>query len=453
MKAAALIVGVTGVGLIGLFNNLVLTGGTFAGLGVGGAATRQIAAERARSGEAGEASVRHALVSATCLLAIASTALVWLLRAPIARLALGDSNYASAVGWLSIGVGLTVVASSQTGLLAGLRQMGGIARTYVVGGLIATIAGIAALYLLGSRAIVWFVIVVPLANVLAGALIVARIARPRAGTFEMRLLGPQWRQLAGLGVPIMAGQLFASVAQLAVRGAIAQRLGLIELGLFQAAWAISVTYLGVVLQAMAADYYPRLSESVHERDTAVRIVNEQTEVALLLGGPIILAALGLAPLGLQILYSSAFQPAAELLRWQMLGDVLKIASWPAGFVLLAANRGGLFLLLEAIGWAVFVATTWLLLPSLGLKAAGIAVFAMYCVYLPLVFLAAKSVIGIRWSRAVRSHFLIVAGAAIAVFALAYYDLRLGMAAGATGALLLLAVAAMRLRERIASTPK
>jgi len=78
---------------------------------------------------------------------------------------------------------------------------------------------------------------------------------------------------------------------------------------------------------------------------------------------------------------------------------------------------------------------------------------MYCVYLPLVFLAAKRVIGIRWSRAVRAHFLIVAGAAIAVFALAYYDLWLGMAAGATGALLLLAVAAMRLRERIASRPK
>jgi PST family polysaccharide transporter len=453
MKAAALIVGVTGVGLIGLFANLVLTAGTFGGLGIGAAATRQIAADRSRAGEQGEAVVRHALASATLFLAAAATIVVWLLRTPIARLALGDQRFASAVGWLSIGVGLTIVATSQTSLLAGLRRMGAIARTYVVAGLIATIAGTLLIYLFAFRAIAFFVIVLPLANVIAGAWFVARLPRPSRGTFDSRSLPPQWRQLGALGIAIMGGQLLANAAQLGVRGAIAQRLGFAELGLFQAAWMISVTYLGIVLQAMAADYYPRLSEAIHEQDRAVRLVNEQTEVALLLGGPIILAGLGLAPLGLEILYSSAFRPAAELLRWQMLGDVLKIASWPAGFVLLAANRGGLFLLLEAIGWAVFVATTWLLLPSLGLKAAGIAVFVMYCVYLPLVFLAAKSVIGIRWSRAVGSHFLIVAGAAIAVFALAYYDLWLGMTAGAMGALLLLAVAATRLRERIAVRPK
>jgi len=121
MKAAALIVGVTGVGLIGLFANLVLTAGTFGGLGIGAAATRQIAAERSRAGEQGEAVVRHALASATLFLAAAATIVVWLLRTPIARLALGDQRFAGAVGWLSIGVGLTIVATSQTSLLAGLR--------------------------------------------------------------------------------------------------------------------------------------------------------------------------------------------------------------------------------------------------------------------------------------------------------------------------------------------
>ena len=449
MKAAALIVGVTGVGVIGLFTNLVLTAGTLGGLGIGGAATRQIAAERSRVGEKGESEVRHALASATLFLAVLATILVWLFRTPIARLALGDQRFAGAVGWLSIGVGLTIIASSQTSLLAGLRRMGAIAWTYVVAGSIATIAGTVLIYLFAFRAIAFFVIVLPLANVIAGAWFVARLPRPGRGTFHLRSLVPQWRQLGGLGIAIMGGQLLANAAQLGVRGVIAQRLGFAELGLFQAAWMISVTYLGIVLQAMAADYYPRLSEAIHEPDSAVRLVNEQTEVALLLGGPIILAGLGLAPLGLEILYSSAFRPAAELLRWQMLGDVLKIASWPAGFVLLAANRGGLFLLLEALGWAVFVAATWLLLPTLGLKAAGIAVFVMYCVYLPLVFLAAKSVIGIAWSPTVRAHFLLLAAAALAVFAVASYDLRVGMAAGVAGAALLLGVAAIKLRKHVA----
>ena len=289
----------TGVGLIGLFNNLILTGGAIGGLGVASAATREIAAERSR-GEKGEFLARRALVSATLILSIVATALTWLFRRPIAQLALGDPTYAAAVGWLSIAVGLTVIASSQTALLAGLRRMGRMAQTYVAGGVIATIAAIASLFLFHSGAIVFFVIALPLANVLAGAWFVARLPRPASTRFELGRLWRQWRQFMTLGLAIMLGQLLANGAQLAARGLIIQRLGLPELGLFQAAWTISGTYLGVVLQAMAADYYPRLSEAIHEPDAAVQIVNEQTEVALLLGAPIILAALGLAPLGLAI---------------------------------------------------------------------------------------------------------------------------------------------------------
>ena len=446
MKAAALIVGVTGVGLIGLFSNLVLTAGTFAGLGVGGAATRQIAAERSRAGEQGEAAVRHALASATLVLAIIGTAIVWLFRSPIARLALGNERFAGPVGWLSIGVGLTVVASSQTSLLAGLRRMGAMARTYVLGGFIATIVGTVLIYLFAFRAIAFFVIALPLANVIAGAWFVARLPRPSPGTFDPRSMPSQWRQLGGLGIAIMGGQLLANAVQLGVRGLIAQRLGFAELGLFQAAFMVSVTYLGIVLQAMGADYYPRLSESIHDPTVATRLINEQTEVALLLGGPIILGGIAFAPLGLEILYSSAFRPAAELLRWQMLGDVLKIASWPAAFVLLAANRGRLFLLLETVGWLVFVATTWLLLPAAGLEAAGIAVLIMYCAYLPLVFLAAKRVIGLNWSRRVRVQFVLLAVAALLVFAAAMYSDVAGIVLGVAFAAGFAALAFRRLAK-------
>ena len=186
MKAAALLVGLTGVGLIGLFNNLILTGGAIGGLGVASAATREIAAERSRDGEKGEFLARRALVSATLILSIVATALTWLFRRPIAQLALGDPTYAAAVGWLSIAVGLTVIASSQTALLAGLRRMGRMAQTYVAGGVIATIAAIASLFLFHSGAIVFFVIALPLANVLAGAWFVARLPRPASTRIRAR---------------------------------------------------------------------------------------------------------------------------------------------------------------------------------------------------------------------------------------------------------------------------
>ncbi len=112
-----------------------------------------------------------------------------------------------------------------------------------------------------------------------------------------------------------------------------------------------MTYIGFVLTAMGTDYYPRLTAAIHDHATVNRLVNEQTEVALLLAGPVFLAMLGLAPWVIQLLYSSRFRPAVDVLRWQMLGDVLKVASWPLGFIILAAGDGRTFMLTESLAWA------------------------------------------------------------------------------------------------------
>ena len=68
---------------------------------------------------------------------------------------------------------------------------------------------------------------------------------------------------------------------------IQQKLSAESLGYFQAAWAISMTYIGFVLSAMGTDYYPRLTQTIHDRIKVNRLVNEQTEVAILLAGPVL----------------------------------------------------------------------------------------------------------------------------------------------------------------------
>jgi PST family polysaccharide transporter len=451
MKAAALIVGVTGVGLIGLLNNLVTAAAAVGGLGIASSATRQIAAERSRSGEDGESVARRALASATIVLPIVTAALVWLFREPIQRLALGSAVPSAVVGWLGIGAGLTIIAASQTALLAGLRKMGAMGQAIVLGGIIATIAGVGALVLLGSNGIVFFVIALPLANVLAGAWYVMRLPRPVTSRLKPQQLWPQWRQLMALGTAFMLAQLLANGAQLAARVLIQQRLGPVDLGLFQASWAVTTTYLAVVLQAMGADYYPRLAEVIDRPDAAARVVNEQTEVALLLGAPIILAALALAPIGLDILYSSAFRPASELLRWQIMGDVLKVGSWPMGYVLLAANRGRTFLAMEALTWTIFLVTTWVLLPFLGLEAAGVGYVVMYLIYLPAMTVVTRTTISRGWTSTMLRHSAIVAAAGAAVFVLLSYRETTGAILGLAAAGAFAVVAAVRLRSRIRPT--
>ena len=447
MKGAALLVGVTGVGLIGLLTSFVMTASTLGGLGISTSATREIAAQRSRPGEKGESAAIEALAYLTLVVGLLSMLVILVFRNLIAAFAIGDRTYGAAIGWLSIAVCLTIVASSQVALLAGLRQIAAMARTYVSGAALAMVAGIAALSAFGPRAIIFFVIAVPLASVLAGAWNVARVPLPALGKAPFKEIRAQSHSLARLGLAFMLGQLVGNAAQLAVRAHIQKELGLVQLGLFQAASTIATTYLSVILAAMAADYYPRLSEKIRRPDLARTAVIEQSEVALLLAAPVIFAAMAFAPLALHILYASAFRPAAELLRWQMLGDVLKIASWPLGFVLLAANRPARFVVVESTGWLAFLASTWVLTPRLGLIAPGVGSVLMYCAYLPTVLIACRPIAGWCWPRSFLALLLIVAAAAAVLFVTIQYSESAGAVLGLAESVGFAIAAALRLRRR------
>jgi PST family polysaccharide transporter len=440
MKVAALVLGASGVGLIGLLQSLIGTGAAIGGLGIAQSATRQVAAERASGNEA---SARRALFLATALLAVTAAGLIWLLRHPIALLLLDDPQSAGAIGWMGLAIGFSIVAASQTALLAGMGQVGDVARVSILTAFLSTFAALGFLLVLREQAIIPYLLAVPVASVLAGWLYSRRLPRPVARTPGG--LQEQWRNLFGLGAAIMAAGVIASVAQLAVRSLLAQRLGLDDLGLFQAASLISITYLGFVMSAMGADFYPRLSALAPGSPEANRLVNDQTEIALLLGGPAILAMMGLAEWLLGLLYAREFAGAAELLRWQMLGDVLRIASWPLGFALLAAGRGKAYVMLELTAFGTFFGLTYVLLPAFGMEAAGIGFFAMYVLYLPLLLLVAGGK-GFRWSAEVVRDGAVLLILAAAILALSMRSSLAAAIAGPASAAVLLAVAFRRLRH-------
>jgi PST family polysaccharide transporter len=407
-KVAALLLGPAGVGLAGLLQNLMNTGSTAAAVGFGTAGTRQIAEANAE-GESALGTARRAVFLGSVVLALLGCFLFWLLRRELARLVLQNESMADEVGWLGAGVGLTIIAGSQTALLTGLRRLKDVATATVLSAIVGSAAGVGALFLGGEAALVWFVVAMPAAMVLVGAVFVLRLPRSSGVRPDISEMARQWKRLIGLGASFSAASLIALSAQLIVRIFLQRELGTHALGLFQASWLIATIYAGFVLQSMGTDYYPRLTATISDHAATCRIVNEQTEVALFLGGTALLAILAIAPWAMQLLYSRAFTDAAPLLRWQLLGDVAKLASWPLTYVLLAAGRGRAFLLAESAGAVVFATVTWLAVPLFGVEAAGIAYLLMYLVYLPVTFLLARRAIGFAWTRRVT---VLVSGLAI-----------------------------------------
>jgi PST family polysaccharide transporter len=410
MKVAAVLLGPAGVGLIGLLQNLMGTIGTLAGLGVGTAGTRQVA----RASQAGTldmasiARVSKGLLWLVLLLAAIGAAGTFWLRAPLAELVLGDIQYAREVGWLGVGVFFSVAVAFQAALMSGFRRIGDQARLAVWSGLLVTVISIAALWWLRDSGLLWFVLAFPAVTCVLGWFYVRRVPVLAGAPLPAVQSGQVAREalnLVRLGFPFMVSSLGATAGVLIVRGALAQDLGEDALGHFHAAWAISITYVGFVLGAMAQDYYPRLTGMIHDPKAAARLVDEQTEVALLLGGPVLVLAIGLAPLVLRLLYSDAFYPAADILRWQMLANVLKVASAPMVFILLAKGKSSLYMVTELLVMATFVGSVLALLGRFGLEATGLAFIAMYLVHLPLLALAAYGEIGYRWPKQVVLDFV------------------------------------------------
>ena len=432
MKAVALLLGPAGVGLIGLLTNLVGLVSSVAGLGFGNVGTRQIAEAAGKDDPQRIAAARRALFWGTLALAVAGALAVWLLRGVLAAHVLGDPALAPQVGWLSLAVALTVASASQSALLTGLRRIGDIARVQVFSAVLATALGLLALWAWGLAGIVAFVIAAPLASFILSQMYVARLPRVQAPRSDLAELSAQWRTLARLGVAFMVAGLAGAAGQLVVRTLVQRALGADALGQFQAAWMISMTYIGFVLGAMGTDYYPRLTAIIHDRAAVNRLVNEQTEVALLLATPVLLAMLALAPWVIRILYTAQFAEAAMVLRWQVLGDFLKIASWPLGFILLAAGAGRTFMLTEWIAMGSFVLFTWIGLPLIGIQATGVAFIGLYAVLLPLVYWLAVRRTGFRWQRAVLWHLLLACAAALALVGLAQWS---AMASAVLGVLL------------------
>lgn len=429
MKAAAIFIGPAGVGLIGILNNLTGVATTVAAMGVGNVGVRQIAEAVGKNDETAIAHARRALFWATLFLAVLGAGIFWLLRGVLADKVLHDPSMSNDVGWLALAVGLAIVSVTQSALLNGLRRIGDLSRVSVYSGLLSTIFGVMALSLWGMNGLIAYILITPIASFLLGHWYVSKLPKVAEVSVSISELREQWRTLARLGFAFMLSGLALMLGQLLVRSLIQKELGLDALGHFQAAWAISMTYIGFVLGAMGADYYPRLTAAISDHAAVNRMVNEQTEVALLLAGPVFIAMMALAPWVISLLYSEEFQPASDVLHWQILGDLLKVASWPLGFIILAAGDGKTFVITETLTISLFVLLTWLTLPWIGLEASGVSFLGMYLGYLPVVYLLAKRRTRFSWTGVVLKQFIALFLSATAVMILARISQALAVAVG------------------------
>ena len=366
-----------------------------AGMGINSSGVRQIAAAVGAATPSGRVTAA-VLRRDSVLLGLLGAVMLLILAVPVAELTFGRPIRAcrGAAGPRRV---LLSRGRAEGALIQGTRRIADLAKMGVVGPLLGTGASIAIVYPCVTRASRWRLSSPPRSDWRShGGLRGGSRSRGRNRTRRggQRGRGPPQARLRVHGErhPDDGGRLRRADHR-------ARQEGLEAAGLYQAAWTLGGLYVGIVLQAMGTDFYPRLVGSIDDTGASNRLVNEQAQMSLLLAGPGVIATLALAPVALWLLYSPEFVAAAEVLRWTCLGMALRVITWPVGYVIVARNDRVLFVVTELFWAALNVGLTLVLVPTFGLKGAGIAFFLSYVAHGIVVYLIVRRLTGFRWSSA------------------------------------------------------
>lgn len=395
VKVLALLLGPTGIGLLGIYNNLREITLTGAGLGLTTSGVREIASTR--DDAAALSKVRRVLIVALFLQGVLAMAATWLLRDRLAIWLMGETTHATEIGLVGVAVFLTLVAGSHLALLQGMRQIGDLARVTILGALTGTIVGLLAVWLMGAAGLIWFILAQPLATLLVAHHFTRRLSLPTPTRLGLSRFWQTWLPMARLGGVFMLGGLIMTATVMLARATVTHELGLNAAGQFAAAWSITMVYVGFLLQAMGTDYFPRLTEVIKNPAATGQLINDQIQLTLALGGPVLLVMIGCAPWLIRILYSAEFTTATSLLQWQTAGNMFKLASWPLAFAFVASARSGTFLFTQLLWNALFLSLGWAGLAIWGLDSFGISFLAAYAIGFAVNGMFVRWYFDFRWA--------------------------------------------------------
>ncbi len=402
-KAMALILGPGGFGLFGLYMSVSNLTQTLAGMGINSSGVRQIAAA---AGTGDSQRIRETVLvlrRVSLVLGMVGAGLMTLFSRQISVLTFATEDRAGAIRWLSLAVLLTLVSAGQTAFIQGMRRIADLAKMQVLGALLGTLTGIPLVYFFKEEGVVPSLICVAAMTIMTSWWYSRKIVLAESVSSPLLPLSGKsvWEEVGGLlklGLAFMTSSLVTLGVAYATRITVLHRMGLEATGLYQSAWTLGGLYVGFILQAMGADFYPRLTASAHDDETCNQLVNEQAQVGILLAGPGVLASLTLAPVVISVFYSAKFGAAVGILRWICLATMLQVISWPIGFVIVAKAKRALFIGCEVAWGIVSVLLAWLCIEKYGLAGAGIAYFGSYVFHGLIVYAIVNRLSGFHWSR-------------------------------------------------------
>ncbi|MBG6236644.1 O-antigen/teichoic acid export membrane protein [Pedobacter sp. CAN_A7] len=396
-KIVAVLLGPMGVGLVGLFQVTIDLIRSMTGFGINFSAVKDIAESNNSNNEVKISRTVFIVKRWAIATGVIGMLFAIIFCVPISEYTFGNDDYAIGILFLSITFIATSLSQAQLAILQGYRLMGKMAKATVLGSILGLIITVPLYWWFGLDGIIPGLILMSFSSLIISWIFTKDLKTiPVVMNLQETFKGGL--SMARLGFFIVISGFIGSLCTYAIRIFIADEMGISSVGIFQASYTISTMYLSIILNSMLADFFPRLS--VHSKDnTKVNtLINEQTELALIFGAPMVIAIIAFCPLIIKLLYSSSFAGAVPILEWQAIGDFFVLITWPLGVLFLAKGMG-IYSVLTDLLWAVlYYSLIYLGQDFFGVEILGIGFLIAIVIKLSVVFICVRRISGFTWSR-------------------------------------------------------
>lgn len=364
-KAVAVLLGPAGMGIISLLQSTIGLIQSLTNFGLQTSAVKNVAEANSTGDKTRVALVVTVLKRWIWLTGLLGTFLTLVFSPWLSKLTFGNNDYTLAFMWISISLLFNQLSAGQLVLLKGLRKIKYLANANLTGAFIGLGMSVPMYYFWGIDGIVPAIIATSFANMIRSWYFARKVKIESVKTTRQVTLS-EGREMLTMGFTLSLSGFFTVGAAYLLRIFIGTTGSLEHVGLFGAGFAIIESYVGMVFTAMGTDYYPRLS-AVNKNDEAIRdVVTNQAIIAVLILIPIILLFIAFLPFVIKILYSNQFIDTVDMIRWGIMGSLLKAVSWSMGFIILAKSDHKL-LIKTSLGFS----TIFLINNMLGYYLGGI----------------------------------------------------------------------------------
>lgn len=197
------------------------------------------------------------------------------------------------------------------------------------------------------------------------------------------------KNISKFSVMVLVSAILAPVVQIIVRNYLAGEFSWEDVGYWQAVSKVSEAYLLFITMAISVYYLPKLSMITYKNELILEIKN-----AYLYLIPLVILSASIIYLLREfvtyLLFSSEFTGAHYLYAPQLIGDVLKIASFILSYIMLAKAMTKTFIFSEILFSILYVIWVYVLTSYFGLIGAMYAFAVNYAFY--LIFIACITIL-------------------------------------------------------------